>query len=130
MSYIRTPGDFTRFLKAPASERAQLLEKITDTRKYSDISRAAFERAKHETQQVEHLKAGMAGVTLLATEEVALLEEEVRDILREAAAQDIEAPSSIGLGTRIAQRFAGLGLDAGVPELRGEAARPASFGPP
>jgi antitoxin FitA len=58
------------------------------------------------------------------------LEEEVRDILREAAAQDVEAPSSTGLGTRIAQRFAGLGLDADVSELRGEAARPASFGPP
>ena len=57
------------------------------------------------------------------------LEEEVRDILRTAAAQDIEAPSSAGLGTRIARRFAGLGLDAALPDLWGDTARPASFEP-
>ena len=56
------------------------------------------------------------------------LEEEVRDILREAAAQDVEAPPPTGLGTRIARRFAGLGLDAVVSELRGEAARAADLG--
>ncbi|GAB3289304.1 AAA family ATPase [Hymenobacter tenuis] len=79
-SVLLAQGDFTRFLKAPAGERAQLLEKITDTKKYSDISRAAFERAKQETQQVEQLRAGLAGVQLLTPEEVAFLEEEVQQL--------------------------------------------------
>lgn len=79
-SVLLAQGDFTRFLKAPAGERAQLLEKITDTRKYSDISRAAFEQAKHENQQVEQLRAGLAGVALLSPEEVAFLEAEVQQL--------------------------------------------------
>ncbi|QNH61250.1 AAA family ATPase [Hymenobacter sediminicola] len=85
-SVLLAQGDFTRFLKAPAGERAQLLEKITDTRKYSDISRAAFERAKHETQQTEQLRAGLAGVTLLSSEEVTFLEGEAQDLTRQLTA--------------------------------------------
>ncbi len=88
-SVLLAQGDFTRFLKAPAGERAQLLEKITDTKKYSDISRAAFERAKHETQQVEQLRQGLAGVALLSADDVAFLEGEVENLsrqLREATA--------------------------------------------
>ncbi|MBD2715474.1 AAA family ATPase [Microvirga sp. STR05] len=85
-SVLLAQGDFTRFLKAPAGERAQLLEKITDTRKYSDISRATFERAKHETQQAEQLRAGLAGVTLLSAEEVAFLEGEAQDLTRQLTA--------------------------------------------
>ncbi|MBT2557896.1 AAA family ATPase [Hymenobacter sp. ISL-91] len=82
-SVLLAQGDFTRFLKAPAGERAQLLEKITDTKKYSDISRAAFERAKHETQQVEQLRQGLNGVALLSPEEVAFLEEEAHSLTRQ-----------------------------------------------
>jgi exonuclease SbcC len=91
-SVLLAQGDFTRFLKAPAGERAQLLEKITDTKKYSDISRAAFERAKQETQQMEQLRAGLAGVVLLSAEEVAFGEAEVQDLTNRlntaAAAQE------------------------------------------
>ncbi|TGE16852.1 AAA family ATPase [Hymenobacter elongatus] len=76
-SVLLAQGDFTKFLKASPGDRAQLLEKITDTRKYSDISKAAFDKAKQETQQTEVLRAGLAGVALLGEEEVAVLEAEV-----------------------------------------------------
>ena len=85
-SVLLAQGDFTRFLKAPAGERAQLLEKITDTKKYSDISRAAFERAKQETQRVDELRQGLAGVALLSAEEVAFLEGEAQDLSRQLTA--------------------------------------------
>jgi len=50
------------------------------------------------------------------------MEEEVRRILRSAVN---EPPAdSTGLGTRIAERFAGLGLDQPLPELRGQKAKP------
>lgn len=54
------------------------------------------------------------------------LEAEVREILR-AAAFAPAAPKA-PLGSRIARRFAGLGLTEAIPELRGEAARGAEFG--
>jgi len=50
------------------------------------------------------------------------MEEEVRRILRSAVN---EPPAdSTGLGTRIAERFADLGLDQPLPELRGQKAKP------
>jgi plasmid stability protein len=53
------------------------------------------------------------------------LEAEVRDILRAAAA--VTSPLPAPLGSRISQRFAGLGLTKAIPELRGETARAAQF---
>ncbi len=53
------------------------------------------------------------------------LEAEVRDILRSAAFAT--TPAAAPLGSRIAQRFAGLGLTETIPELRGEVARAAQF---
>ena len=48
-------------------------------------------------------------------------EEEVREILRSAVRH--EGRSAAPLGTRIGARFAGTGLDAEIPELRGQPAR-------
>ena len=55
------------------------------------------------------------------------LEAEVRDILRAAVARSEADERS--LGSRIARRFAGIGLTLDVPELRGHPARPARFKP-
>jgi len=52
-------------------------------------------------------------------------EEEVREILRNAVRGESEARKP--LGSRIRARFAEIGFDEDVPELRGEAARPATF---
>ena len=56
-SVMLSQGDFTRFLKASESERSELLEKITDTGIYSQISVWAFEKAKNEKKQLENLRA-------------------------------------------------------------------------
>jgi plasmid stability protein len=53
------------------------------------------------------------------------MEEEVRDILRDAAKEE-ETPLR-GLGTEIASLFSKDGLEADVPELRGQRIKPASF---
>ena len=52
-------------------------------------------------------------------------EAEVREILRNAVREDRQA--SKPLGSRIRARFAEIGLDDELPELRGEPARPATF---
>jgi plasmid stability protein len=53
------------------------------------------------------------------------MEEEVRDILRDAAKE--EATPARGLGTEIASLFRKDGLEADIPELRGHGIKPASF---
>lgn len=53
------------------------------------------------------------------------MEEEVRDILRNAA-KEPDAPGR-GLGTEIASLFAKVGLDQEIPELRGHEIEPPSF---
>jgi plasmid stability protein len=55
------------------------------------------------------------------------MEEEVRDILRSAVAEE-EIPSG-GLGTEISRLFAKVGLSEDVPELKGHAIVPAEFEP-
>ncbi len=52
-------------------------------------------------------------------------EEEVRDILRNAVRDEGQPP--VKLGSRIAARFANVGLDEDIAELRGQPVRPAQF---
>ncbi|MGH8335284.1 MAG: FitA-like ribbon-helix-helix domain-containing protein [Gammaproteobacteria bacterium] len=54
------------------------------------------------------------------------MEQEVRDILRNAV-RDEGRQSAAGLGSEIAALFAGNGLDADIPQLRGQSIRPADF---
>jgi antitoxin FitA len=53
------------------------------------------------------------------------MEEEVRDILRNAAKEE-DTPVG-GLGTEIASLFTKVGLDTDILELRGHEIKPASF---
>jgi len=52
-------------------------------------------------------------------------EELVRDILRHAVRAENQPRAS--LGSRLAARFAGIGLTDDIPELRGHPARPADI---
>jgi plasmid stability protein len=53
------------------------------------------------------------------------MEEEVRDILRDAVKNG--AVKEEGLGTRMRRRFAGIGVDLQIPERSGEPVRAAVF---
>lgn len=55
------------------------------------------------------------------------MEEEARDILRNALRE--EGTPVSGLGTEIAALFQEVGLKEEIPELRGHAVRPATFEP-
>jgi plasmid stability protein len=54
------------------------------------------------------------------------MEEEVREILRNAAREESRPVAK--LGSRIAARFRKAGLTADLPELRGQRPRPAELG--
>ena len=55
------------------------------------------------------------------------MEEEARDILRNAVRDEDQAPTR--LGSRMKARFARIGLDEPIAELRGQPVTPARFEP-
>jgi DNA repair protein SbcC/Rad50 len=74
-SVLLAQGDFAAFLKAKKDERSSLLERITGTELYSDISIAAFERAKQEKAKLDNLLATLAHQLPLADEARQTLEQ-------------------------------------------------------
>ncbi|MEJ8756012.1 SbcC/MukB-like Walker B domain-containing protein [Pontibacter sp. H259] len=68
-SVMLSQGDFARFLKANPNERSSLLEKITDTGIYSDISKFAYEKAKNERLKKEELERKLQDSQLLPEEQ-------------------------------------------------------------
>jgi len=79
-SVLLAQGDFAAFLKAPVKERSALLERITGTEIYSDISKQAFEKSKIEEQALEILTSKLGDVELLTP----ALQEQLANSIREA----------------------------------------------
>ncbi|MRV71907.1 AAA family ATPase [Duganella sp. FT92W] len=62
-------NEFATFLKADDNDRGELLETLTGSAVYSDISMRAFERAKQETAALQKLTARLADQKPLSGEE-------------------------------------------------------------
>lgn len=90
-SILLAQGGFAAFLNASANERAELLEELTGTDIYGEISRQVFDRTRAEREPLEKLKARAEAVSLMDPEERAALEEAAKTLAGEEAA----------LGTRI-----------------------------
>ncbi len=80
-------GDFAAFLRAKERERSELLERLTGTELYGQVSRAAHERASVEAQALRELEARLAGTRPLPEGERTALEQQAaarRDTLDQA----------------------------------------------
>ena len=73
-SVLLAQGQFAAFLKAKPNERAELLEKITGTEIYSDLSILAFETHKAKEAAAALLKERLGAVTVLDDQARAQLE--------------------------------------------------------
>lgn len=62
--------EFAAFLKATGDERAQLLECLTGTDKFSRIGQRIFERHREQLQALEQLKLSLSNYQVLSPEEV------------------------------------------------------------
>ncbi|MCU0935764.1 MAG: AAA family ATPase, partial [Gammaproteobacteria bacterium] len=71
-------GDFAAFLRAKERERSELLERITGTELYGQVSRAAHERAGAEAHALRELEARLSGIRALPPEERVALGAETR----------------------------------------------------
>ena len=76
-SVLLSQGDFAAFLKAGAKERSDLLERITGTEAYSQLSMAAFEKHKEEQLRLSQLQMEREGLQLLSSEQLAALRKEL-----------------------------------------------------
>ncbi|MBC7937804.1 MAG: AAA family ATPase [Rhizobacter sp.] len=76
-SVMLSQGDFTRFLKSSENERSELLEKITDTAIYADVSKFIYKKTDEENRKLSELKTQMNNVQLLSAEAKQLISEAV-----------------------------------------------------
>lgn len=75
-SVLLAQGDFTAFLKANKDEKSSLLEKLTGTHIYSEISRKIFEKYRNEEQLLRDLNIRKEGITILSEADANTLKEE------------------------------------------------------
>ena len=73
-SMLLAQGGFAAFLNASANERAELLEELTGTEIYGEISRKVFEQAREAKSQLDQLKARADGMELLSDEQRAAMQ--------------------------------------------------------
>jgi len=85
-SMLLAQGEFTTFLKATPAERAPILEQITGTEIYSEISVAVHERRVLERQKLETLRAACEGIRALSPEEEKEVSDQLASGKRESAA--------------------------------------------
>ena len=64
-SILLAQGRFAAFLQASSDERSPILEQITGTEIYSDISKKVHERQKIEKEKLDILSAELGGMTVL-----------------------------------------------------------------
>ncbi|WP_019029097.1 AAA family ATPase [Colwellia piezophila] len=82
-SMMLSQGEFAAFLNAPPNERAQLLEQLTGTEIYGDISQQVFDNHRSASVELKLLQAKSQGVTLLDDEQVSELERQLEQTIDE-----------------------------------------------
>ncbi|MBI5368541.1 MAG: AAA family ATPase, partial [Planctomycetes bacterium] len=92
-SALLAQGDFAAFLSATADERASLLEAMTGTEIYGELSLAAHERAGAERKRADALEAQRAAIPCLPPEARDQLTAEAAR--QEQAARDAQAAAEI-----------------------------------
>ncbi|RMD75679.1 MAG: hypothetical protein D6818_01355, partial [Bacteroidetes bacterium] len=79
-------GAFTNFLKASGRERAEILEGLTGTEIYGELSSFCFELAREKKGAVEQERARLEGLAILSEEEVAEIEKKLDELKKEVDA--------------------------------------------
>ncbi len=114
-SMLLAQGGFAAFLQAASDERAPILEQITGTEIYSQISIMAHEQQRKEQEKLNLLKAETDGINLISADE----ETAINQQLTELKQQEQE------LNNRLTALKTGIAWHQTVTKLRQELA---SFG--
>jgi DNA repair protein SbcC/Rad50 len=82
-SMLLAQGGFAAFLEANANQRAELLEELTGTDIYGQISQRVFEQAREAKSLLDQLRAKASGVELLSNEQRQQLSAEAEQLRAE-----------------------------------------------
>ncbi|MEB0046021.1 MULTISPECIES: AAA family ATPase [unclassified Pseudomonas] len=83
-------SEFSAFLKADDNDRSELLEKLTDTALYTRLGRRAFDKTKEAREAHKALQDQATGVTPLAPESRAELDERFNQAQQQLKAQQAQ----------------------------------------
>ncbi|WP_286785174.1 MULTISPECIES: AAA family ATPase [Pseudomonas] len=95
-SMLLAQGGFAAFLEASANQRAELLEELTGTDIYGQLSQRVFERTREVKAALEQLRARAEGVELLDEPQRAGLAEEAARLAGEEATLHRQLASAQG----------------------------------
>ncbi len=116
-SSLLAQGGFDTFLKADVEQKSKILEQITGTEIYTNISRRVHERWRHEREKLTILQAAISGIALLDPEE----EKEIRQELTEKQKQEaVLAAKSAAISKAIAWLNGIEGLQQEISALSAE----------
>lgn len=100
-SILLAQGGFDTFLKADVEQKSKILEQITGTEIYSEISRRVHERQRDERERINILNAETSGIVILEPEQ----EKVIQDDLGAKQNQEIEL---VGKSTEIGKAITWL----------------------
>lgn len=95
-------GQFDTFLKAEDSERADILEKITNTGIFSRIGSAAFARFQEERRKKEELESAQASIAVMTSEDRGRLDEQLAGVKQRQSETSAELELLSGQATWLA----------------------------
>jgi exonuclease SbcC len=72
-SMMLSQGEFAAFLNAPSNERAELLEELTGTEIYGQVSQQVYQNHKNASNDLKILQAQSQGTVVLSAEEITSL---------------------------------------------------------
>jgi exonuclease SbcC len=119
-SILLAQGGFDTFLKADVEQKSKILEQITGTEIYSEISRRVHERQRDEREKLNILNAETSGIVILEPEQ----EKEIQDDLTTKQKEETEL---VGKSTEAGKAIAWLttieGLKKEILSLTDEAVK-------
>ena len=83
-------GSFAAFLQADNADKGELLEQITGTEIYGEISKKVYERNKKEKEVLDTILLELGVIKLLSTEEAETLKREIEALNTEKSQADSE----------------------------------------
>jgi exonuclease SbcC len=119
-SILLAQGGFDTFLKADVEQKSRILEQITGTGIYSEISRRVHERHRDEKEKLKLLEAETAGIEVLTPEQ----ETQIHQDLAQKEWQEAEmAARTIELQKAVVWLTGIQGLEKEISELSDEIKR-------